>query len=217
MLKWALWTPLPTMQVTGSKHPTNHENVSTRLMLSGHDFLMATSAVENLDGDAALNLTVSIDSAKTVLVPAELYTSEMAEGYLAVNDKAAGEGEKCVAAVAAGIVAVMAVDERIVRLLGSNPLWRVTYTSPLLEGVVSYTRAVRVTLTADNTHIVVSDHGKLLYAEVFATTEPDNILFVMTKLCEIMSIANFETRVAGPEAQAVAAMLAEVMTDCKAV
>ena len=54
-------------------------------MLSGHDFLMAVAQVDNLDPSQTTTLTVCIDSAKTVLVPAELYSPEMNEGYMAVN------------------------------------------------------------------------------------------------------------------------------------
>ena len=51
-------------------------------MLSGHDFLMARAALDEL-AEGVRELTVCIDSAKTVLVPAALYSTDMNEGYMA--------------------------------------------------------------------------------------------------------------------------------------
>lgn len=182
-------------------------------MLSGHDFLMARAALEELAD--ARELTVCVDSAKTVLVPAALYSTDMNEGYMAVNDKPVDDDERVVTASCGDMIALMAVDSRIATLLANLDECKVSYTSPLLEGVVGYTRAVRITLTAENTYVVVSDNGKLLYAEVFATTEPDNLMFVMSKLGDVLSLKGYEVRVQGDAAPMVVESLAELFADCK--
>ena len=183
-------------------------------MLSGHDFLMARAALDEL-AEGVRELTVCIDSAKTVLVPAALYSTDMNEGYMAVNDKPVDDDERVVTASCGDVIALMAVDSRIATLLANLDECKVSYTSPLLEGVVGYTRAVRITLTAENTYVVVSDNGKLLYAEVFATTEPENLLFVMSKLNDVLSLKGYEVRVQGDAAPMVVESLAELFADCK--
>lgn len=229
--------PLPTMQVTGSNRSGEQTKiVSTRLLLSGHDFLMASAAVRdceesltergtNVEGSAEkvcgarIDATVCFDTPRTVLVPETLYSPEMNRGYMAVNDFTLGDDECVVAAVQDGVVALMAVDKQICTLLSNLEAekWCVHYTSPLLEGVVNYTRAVRITLTAENSYVTISDHGKLQYAEAFATTEPDNLLFVMSRLRELLSLKGYEVRVSGPSADAVAGRLSELWVDCKAL
>lgn len=182
-------------------------------MLSGHDFLMARAALDELAD--ARELIVCVDSAKTVLVPAALYSTDMNEGYMAVNDKPVDDDERVVTAASGDVVALMAVDSRIATLLANLDECKVSYTSPLLEGVVNYTRAVRITLTAENTYVVVSDNGKLLYAEVFATTEPDNLMFVMSKLDDVLSLKGYEVRVQGDAAPMIVESLSELFADCK--
>ena len=65
-------------------------------MLSGHDFIMARAALDEVA--EAREISVCIDSAKTVLVPAALYSTDMNEGYMAVNDKPVDDDESVVAA-----------------------------------------------------------------------------------------------------------------------
>ena len=86
-------------------------------MLSGHDFLMARAALDELAD--ARELTVCVDSAKTVLVPAALYSTDMNEGYMAVNDKPVDDDESVVTAASGDVVALMAVDSRIATLLAN--------------------------------------------------------------------------------------------------
>ena len=183
-------------------------------MLSGHDFLMATSVANELYAAAEVEIAISVDSAKTVLVPAELYAPDMAVGYMCVNDRRPNDDECVIAATKGDIVALMALERRIVQLF-ENPLWRVTYHSPLLDGVVSYARAVRISLTANNCYVTISDNGKLLYAEAFATTEPDNIAFVLGKLREVLRIDGFEVRISGEGSEAVVERLSSMFKDCK--
>lgn len=210
------------MQVTGSNRTDEQTKiVSTRLLLSGHDFLMAASVVsEHKEGQAegeVIDATVCFDTPKTMLVPEALYSPEMNRVYMAVNDLMLGDDECVVVASKDGVVALTAVDKRINTLLSNLENWTVRYTSPLLEGIVGYARAVRITLTDENSYVVVSDHGRLLYAEAFATTDPDNLLFVMNKLREVLSLKGCEVRVSGSGASATAERLTELFADCKAL
>jgi len=188
--------------------------VSTQLLLSGHDFLMAENHALALDPNAPANITICIDSAKTVLVPQELYEPALAEGYMAVNDKAVDDDECIVTARKGEIVALMAVSRRLVQAF-DNQSWKVTYTSPLLDGIVSYTKAVRIKTIAQNTYVTISDNGSLQYAEVFATTDPTNIAFVMNKLGEVFKLNRYEIRVSGENAGEIVENLKDAFNNCK--
>ena len=188
--------------------------MSTQLLLSGHDFLMAENHALALDPNAPARLTICIDSAKTVLVPQELYEPELAEGYMAVNDKALDDDECIVNAQKGEIVALIAVSRRLAQAF-DNPSWKVTYTSPLLDGIVSYTKAVRIQTTPHNTYITISNNGSLQYAEVFATTDPTNIAFVMNKLGEVFKLGRYEIKVTGDDAGAIVENLNDTFKNCQ--
>ncbi len=190
--------------------------MSTQLMLSGHNFIMAEQFANEMDEATPVTLRVTIDSAKTILVPQSMYEPALAEGYLSVNDKPLVSDECIVTARKEDIVALMAVDQRVARAL-KNDNWKVTYSSPLLEGITSYTKCVRITTTQENTYIIISNNGELQYAEVFATTELDNILFVVEKLREVLNIKGYEARVSGPNAVAVAESLKGLFKVCKTI
>lgn len=207
-----------TVKETGVK-TTNDKTpkiMSTQLMLSGHNFIMAEQFANELDENTPANLRVTIDSAKTILVPQSLYEPSMAEGYLSLNDKRVEREECIVTAQKADIVALMVIDQRIARAL-KNDKWKVTYSSPLLEGVVSYAKCVRINITEQNTYITISDNGKLQYAEAFATTQIDNILFIVENLHEVLSIKGYEVRVSGPDAESVAEAMKGRFKVCKVV
>ncbi len=190
--------------------------MSTQLMLSGHNFIMAEQFAKELDESTPANLRITIDSAKTILVPQSLYEPTLADGYMSINDKPLESDECIVTARKGDIIALMAIDQRIARAL-NNDKWKITYSSPLLEGIISYAKGVRITMTPKNTYITISDNGKLMYAEAFATTDPNNVRFIMEKLHEVMKIKKYEARVSGPNAENVAQALNGLFKECKAV
>ena len=111
-------------------------------------------------------------------------------------------------------MALIAVGRRLTQAFDNQP-WKVTYTSPLLDGIVSYTKAVRIKTIGQNTYVTISDNGSLQYAEVFATTDPTNIAFVMNKLGEVFKLNRYEIRVSGENAGEIVENLKDAFNNCK--
>lgn len=190
------------MQETGNNSSETNNVMSIQLVLSGHNFLMAVDALNALPKGQACKITISVDSFKTVLVPDELFDDTCAEGYLAAANRASDDNERAVVIHSDGITAVCAVSAVVADLIASNPQWNVCYTTPLLDGIIPYSKTVRISLTPQNCYFVVCNNS-LRYAEVFAESDIDNIVFIASHLCHTMKLCGYDVKVRGTEVESV--------------
>lgn len=174
---------------------------------------------------------VSIDTARAVLVPAELYVAGAEEALLRFNGMwpAGGErgkgGEVAVASEPRdGIVAVVAVPNETwngIQGETGEPLkdkyekGEATVTSPLLDvatgghGKPGGRRGRRkheanILLTAENVYIAVWEDGVLQMAEAFPDDSVDSLLYYMQVVGRNCRLSKFDINVGGPRAGAVA-------------
>ncbi|MDR0907826.1 MAG: DUF3822 family protein [Rikenellaceae bacterium] len=185
--------------------------MSIRLLLDGHNFSRASHTLRSAGVDMALReVVVTLDSAKTVLVPAYLCEEGVEAAYLRFGGVGAGAGERVVHSEKRGdVVAIMAVNEQVAELIGEmtqRSRAAVRYSSPLLEMARGGDRRlVNIFLTASNAYIVVWDKG-LRYAEVLPDASPDSVLYYLQTLTDEFRLRKFEIRIGGVGAEAVVAV-----------
>jgi hypothetical protein len=192
--------------------------MSIRLLLDGHNFSQASDSLRSADVRQAGEVVVSIDSAKTVLVPAYLCEERVEEAYLRFGGVASQTGERVVCSEKQGeAVAIMAVDGAIVDYIEEELAGRtIRYTSPLLEMARGEKRAVNILLTSRNAYVVVWDKG-LRYAEVFPDPTPDSLLYYLQVLGGEFRLKKFEIRIGGEGAGEIVAEVAEYFKNVRQV
>lgn len=162
------------------------------------------------------NTLCSLDTAKTVLVPAELYEKGMEEDYLRFNGMAPARGETVVASVPQNdIVAVMAVPAEVWEPLRDRyQRGEVAVTSPLLSVATSHgvelereqgrkwgrKRDVNVLLTGGNVYLAVWDKG-LRMAEVLPDPSIPSLLYYMQVVGRNFKLRKFDIHIGGERAQ----------------
>ncbi len=167
--------------------------------------------------------SLSFDTAKTVLVPAELYEKGAEEDYLRFNGMTLAPGEVAVASDPRnGIVAVMGVPA---------PEWtphkdkyergEVGVTSPLLFAAGGFGsgrrgREVIILLTAGNVYLAVWD-GSLRMAEVLPDNSVDSILYYMQVVGRMFRLRKFDIHLGGQGAGPVAEALRHYYKKVRAI
>jgi hypothetical protein len=158
---------------------------------------------------------VSFDTAKAVLVPAELYEPGAETEYLRFNGMALAVDEVALASKEQdGIVAVMAVPASEWSLHKDEyERGGVSATSPLLAIATARGqegkrggRAVDILLTAENVYIAVWEKG-LRMAEALPDNSPDSILYYMQVLGRGFKLRKFDVFVDGEHAGIVCDVL----------
>ena len=153
---------------------------------------------------------LSLDTAKTVLVPVEFYVKGTEEDYLRFNGMALAAGEVAVASEPEnGIVAVMGVSAEVLSLYKDTiDRGGVSVTSPLLFvakgfGTGRRGREVNILLTAGNAYLAVWD-GTLRMAEVLPDNSVDSILYYIQVTGRRFRLRKFDINVSGERAEPVA-------------
>jgi hypothetical protein len=150
---------------------------------------------------------VAFDTAKTVLVPIDLYDEGAGKDYLRFNGMAIAADEVAVASSPHdGIVAVMAVradewNEHKDRCERGEAV----VTSPLLRAATERVRgrSVNIVLTDQNVYLAVWD-GDLKMAEAMPDNSTDSILYYMQVVGRRFNLKKFDIRVSGPRTGLVA-------------
>ena len=154
--------------------------------------------------------SVSVDTAKTVLVPVEEYEKGTEEAFLRFNGMARAAGETAVASGERdGIVAVMAVPGGTWGPLKDKyEKGEAVVTSPLLdvagEGWGRHKHDVNILLTADNVYIAVWEEGDLRMAEAFPDNSVDSILYCLQVMGRNFRLRKFNINISGSRAGLVA-------------
>ena len=164
---------------------------------------------------------ISFDTAKTLLVPAEMYERGVEEDYLRFNGMALGAGETAVASEATdGIVAIMGIPSSEWESFKHRyERGEVSVTSPLLcvaarQGRrklglgldLGRKRSVNIFLTGDNLYLAVWDSA-LRMAEVFPDNSVDSLLYYIQVVGRSFALRRFDINVDGEGADIAAEAL----------
>lgn len=183
---------------TGSKAPKTSKKVSIQQSLDGHSF-----SVRGLEGDFAGQEPVEVEllSARTMLVPKELFSPECARTLLAANGTPAGEDERVVwSDTRAETVAVMAADAQALRQTQDRLGTRVRFTTPLLHVPIAAGPTVWLYCSEQLLYIKVYN-VQLRLAEVIAISSEADILFAAEQLAREFAPGEYELCVAGERAR----------------
>lgn len=176
--------------------------------------------------------SLSFDTAKTVLVPVELYERGTEEEYLRFNGMALSAGEKAVASEPRrGIVAIMGIRaEEWENYERKYERGEVTVTSPLIFVATGAAgcdekrrkREVNIFLTDENAYLAVwekgrGDEGGLRMAEVLPDTSTDSLLYYMQVVGRSFNLRRFDINIGGQCAGMVAETLRHYFKNVKTV
>lgn len=190
-------------QVTGNNGNRSDKAVSIQLMLDGHSFSVDALPAAGKEVPCVAELLTP----RSMLVPREEFSEELAEGYLAAEGLAPQDGECVVwSNTQEQIVAVMAIDRMLLDALRAKYEAGVRFTSPLLHLPKFSGNAVWM-----------QRNGSLLYVKVYRTilrmaeviqVESDaDVLYFVERLTGIFPAADFELHLTGADSAALRKLL----------
>jgi hypothetical protein len=167
-------------------------------MSGGHSFSSADiEAVRNASQPVVVNLI----SAKTTLVPAELFDKEHAIDYLhdvglypAHNEFVVYSKEN------EGIVAVMAINAECYKQLQEAATHGLSFIMPLMEEYEEMYKGCAIHLEGDVLYVYINDNG-LRFAEVMECTTDADVLYYLSVVNEAYNIYNMHARAKGDVAR----------------
>ncbi len=194
------------MQGTGNKRSENGS--SGRLLLAGHDLALASHSAAGYKAGAGGQMPViSLDTAKTVLMPEHLFEKGVETDYLRFNGMEPAAVETVIVSEPQdGIIAVMAVDAAVAELARREFGGDVRFTSPLLEIAAGRKRDVNILLTGENAYIAVWEKG-LRMAEALPDNSHDSLLYYMQVLGRRFKLRRFTINISGEGASGAGEML----------
>ncbi len=175
------------------------DNVSIQLALDGHSFSL-------VGGQGILpetDVTVEILTARTLLVPEELFAPQYAAALLAADGKAPLTGEETICtAPQQGVVAVMAVPSQALQQLYErfDEGTALTYTTPLLLDPHPTKPTVLLQWIAGYLYIKIY-HTGLRLAEVLPAPTDADIRYAIERIGTAFPLKQYALRVAGREAR----------------
>lgn len=188
--------PQPTMQVTGSNAMSNDKVVSTRLVLSGHNF-----SAEQLPPSGGA-VQVFLDTAETLLVPVQMYEEGMQTGYMQRSGMFPTAGESIVVSAPMNdTVALMLFPTDAVKMIADRFEY-CSFLSPL-QVIAGERNVVRLHMTERSTYVALSDSA-LRFADVFEERNTDSVLYILQTLKKDFTFPGFRIKVSGEGAQQAA-------------
>lgn len=173
--------------------------VSTRLLLSGHNFS------EEFLPAAIDEAVVLLDTEETLLVPADIYEEGMQTGYVLRSGMDLTEDKSIVVSPAVnGMVALMLFPKSIVETLVGR-FGRCEFRSPLQE-IAGEKNATRLFSTARCTYMTFSDDS-LRFADVIADRSTDTVLYLLQTLNKEYGTSRMRIKVGGEDARRLAGEL----------
>ncbi len=176
------------------------DNVSIQLALDGHSFSIVGGQRGILPETA---VSVEILTARTLLVPEELFAPEHAAALLAADGKAPLTGEETICtAPQQGVVAVMAVPSQALQQLRErfDEETTLTYTTPLLRDPHPTRPTVLLQWIAGYLYIKIY-HAGLRLAEVLPAPTDADIRYAIERIGTAFPLKQYVLRVAGREAR----------------
>ena len=165
-------------QETGSSINSNYKKVSIQVKLGGLSF----SANKVCASDAKQLLFV-IDTPRVTLVPREDVTLDNAAKLLRVAGKECRLNEQTVCSeLQDDIVAIMAIDKEALASITERWGSQASFTSPLLD--MSHSEEACLSINASEKVCYIRHFGegmRLLRAEAFESTTPEDILYLVAK------------------------------------
>lgn len=192
-------------QATGSRTPRLTNKVSIQRSLDGHSF-----SVSGLDRDftGEAVVTVEILTPQTLLVPTDLLQTSTAAELLAAAGMACKQGEQAVRSMprtfgpGKEVVAVMALDEKLLQQIRERLGYRADFTTPLLEGPTVATQTLWLYRAPGTLYIKV--FGRTLrLAEVIPAAAEADILYFVDRLGKVLPLNRMRLHAAGPGAKAL--------------
>lgn len=192
-------------QAIGSRTPRLTNKVSIQRSLDGHSF-----SVSGLDRDftGEAIVTVEILTPQTLLVPADLLQTSTAAELLADAGMACRQDEQAVRSMPRSlgrdkeVVAVMALDEKILQRIRGRLGYRADFTTPLLEGPTAAAQTVWLRRAPGMLYIKV--FGRTLrLAEVIPAAAEADILYFIDRLGRALPLGQMRLQIAGPGAKAL--------------
>ena len=165
-------------QETGSSINSNYKKVSIQVKLGGLSF----SANKVCASDAKQLLFV-IDTPRVTLVPREDVTLDNAAELLRIAGKECRLNEQTVCSeLQDDIVAIMAIDKEALASITERWGSQASFTSPLLD--MSHSEEACLSINASEKVCYIRHFGegmRLLRAEAFESTTPEDILYLVAK------------------------------------
>lgn len=183
------------MPATGNNIAAGDKTMSTRLLLSGHNFSEAGLPQEASCAEFLL------DTPDTLLVPAQLFEPGMEEAYMRRSGYSLAI-EQCVAVSEPvdGVIALMAFPRSAVETLNRR-YGQCRFFSPLQE-IMGACHGVGVMLTQQCAYIVLRD-GELRFADVLSDTSVPSLVYCLHCLQKEFPASKFRVSVCGIGAEAV--------------
>lgn len=187
-------------QVTGATNNLpNNSHVSIRLRLDGHSF--SEDSLPSLSkSDSPVEIVVV--TAKTMLVPGEIFDKKSATTLLRLNGMSPTETETIIYTdPQTPIVAVMVVDQKATGKIQSALGTQFRWTTPLLHSP-KYTMDACIRIFRHEELVFLTIWERTLrLADVFTAPTTEDLLLYVTELTRTLQLKEFDIQIGGNSVQ----------------
>lgn len=187
-------------QATGATNNLPDQSyVSIRLRLDGHSF--SEDLLPSLS-KSDLPVEIVVVTAKTMLVPGDIFDEQSATALLRLNGMSPTETETLIHTdPKAPIVAVMAVDRRAIDKIQAMLGARLHWTTPLLH-TPQHTVGTCIRIFRHEELVFLTIWERTLrLAEVFTAPTSEDLLLYTTELTRALQLKEFDVQVEGSSVQ----------------
>lgn len=182
------------MQETGSNITQSNNVLSIRLSSNGQYF--------SVSDDNSPVVRVTLDTDQVVLIPAELFKTELAESYLKINACPIEAGQcVVVSAEVEGIVAVMGWSGEQIDDLKSKYADRLEFYSPILDSIARKQTNSLSLILSENRLYVTLYNDKLEYAECLPCESSSDILYYIDNMKNLFGLEKRAIYIYGEQAK----------------
>ncbi len=200
-------------QVTGSNCCASTNKVSIQQSLDGHSFSVPTPDQWKNDGEP---LEFEIITPLTMLVPAEIFEQAHAQELMAANGTPVPQNMSVVWSSPRDItttpeqtqrvIALMAIDKKMLRTVTKASSGNFRYTSPLLADFCPSQPSMRLQHVADTLYIKVYD-GRLRLAEAIAAHDEADLLYFVERAAEELDLKKLELHISGDRTRTMSKLI----------
>lgn len=179
-------------QVTGATNSqSKHTDVSIQLRLDGHSFSMESLSGRISGGKG--KKTIEVISAKTILVPRELFDPQSADYLLELSGMALSGSETVIYSdPKSQAIALMGVEENAIRQLEKTLPGAPVWSSPLLYTPTVSTPAIWLFRYEELVYLKIWGPDRALrLAEVLPAPTPEDTLFYITEFVRDMNLSDY--------------------------
>lgn len=179
-------------QVTGATNSqSKHTDVSIQLRLDGHSFSMESLSGRISGGKG--KKTIEVISAKTILVPRELFDPQSADYLLELSGMALSGSETVIYSdPKSQAIALMGVEENAIRQLEKTLPGAPVWSSPLLHTPTVSTPTIWLFRYEELVYLKIWGPDRALrLAEVLPAPTPEDTLFYITEFVRDMNLSDY--------------------------